>query len=349
MAGDRQFHIADYVVFSLTMIISIAIGIYHARKRRSASTNDYMVGSRSMRSFPLALSMVVSFESAILVLGFPAEIYTHGIIFFWIIISVPLSHLIVYRIVPRVIYPLKITTIYEYFDLCFKSKAVRTLASILALVHQVIYMGVVLFGPAIALQAVVGFPFEWSIIVLASVSILYTSTGGFRAVIWTDVFQSGIMILGAIVVLIKGTIDAGGPAEIYEHNLKGERLTLFNFDFNPSVRHTTWCLLFGGLVKGLSFGLNQASIQRISSASDQRTSERALLMCIPLYFITTLIPIAHGLIIYGYYSKIRCDPLANEEIENSNQIIALFVIDVFKSLPGLAGLFIAALFSACLR
>ncbi|XP_048246713.1 uncharacterized protein LOC124112462 isoform X8 [Haliotis rufescens] len=119
-------------------------------------------------------------------------------------------------------------------------------------------MGVVMFGPAIALEAVTGFPQTGSIFLVAAAAILYTAMGGLKAVIWTDVFQAVVMFAGMLSVIIKGTIDAGGIKAVWTTAAKGGRLNFFNFDMDPTVRHTFWDCFWGH-----SLIFNQSTIQRV--------------------------------------------------------------------------------------
>lgn len=108
------FSVADYVIFSLTIAISIGIGIYHAftgGKQRTAS--EYLVGNRKMSILPVTLSLIVSFESSIMMLAYPAEVYTYGIMFLLTSLGFMFATLLATRIVVPLIHPLKITSVYE--------------------------------------------------------------------------------------------------------------------------------------------------------------------------------------------------------------------------------------------
>ncbi|KAK6195839.1 hypothetical protein SNE40_001184 [Patella caerulea] len=345
----RGFHYADYIVFVTTIAISIGIGIYYAfAGSKMGTTSEYLVGSRSMKIIPVTLSLMVSFESSIMMLGFPAEVYTHGMMFWFTCFGFGFTMLIGSRLIVPLIHPLKITSVYEYLELRFKSKTVRTIGSSLALLNTVIYMGIVLFGPAIALQAVMGFPLVVSMSVVACASVLYTSIGGFKAVVWTDVFQTFIMLLGIFSVLIKGTIDIGGPSEVFRMGKEGGRLEIWNFDPDPTIRHTFWVLTIGVTLRSFGLAVGQAAIQRISSTPTQKKANWVMGVAGPLFFVTMSLATLEGLIAYAYYRKKGCDPLASGQITNPNQVMPLLVMDIFDSLPGMPGLFMASLFSASL-
>ena len=110
-----------------------------------------------MKSLPVAISLIVSFQSSIMMVGLPAESYVYGLQYIWS----PIGYFVVvvlgvFAIVP-VLYPLKLTTAYEYLEMRFQCKHVRTLGNPLFIIYSLFYMGVVLFGPAVALEKSPGF------------------------------------------------------------------------------------------------------------------------------------------------------------------------------------------------
>ncbi|KAH3807555.1 hypothetical protein DPMN_135900 [Dreissena polymorpha] len=253
----------------------------------------------------------------------------------------------VFVVVP-LIHPLKITSAYEYLELRFESRLVRTIATSIGILGTIVYMGIVLFGPAIALEAVTGLPQWTSIVLVAVASVIYTAIGGLKAVIWTDVFQAFVMFAGFFAVLIKGTVQIGGIGKTWEIAYDKGRVNLFNFDPDPTVRHTFWNLFLGNLIRGFGLVFNQSSIQRISSTPTIRAAKRVFLFLAPGFFISLSLAAIEGVIAYSYYEVKGCDPLASGQITNPNQIIPYMVMDIFYGIPGMPGLFLASLFSATL-
>ncbi|XP_067670312.1 sodium-coupled monocarboxylate transporter 1-like [Haliotis asinina] len=346
---SHQFHIADYLVFSFTIAISVGIGVYYAVKgRRKASASEYLVGGRKMKIIPVALSLMVSFESSIMMLGFPAEVYIYGIMFWLSTFGFMFANLIGTRLIVPMVHPLRLTSAYEYLELRFRSKLIRQLGTTLAYLSTLFYMGIVLFGPAIALEAVTGFPLAGSMAVVACASVCYTSIGGFKAVIWTDVFQTIIMLTGIFAILIKGTLEVGGPTEMWNINYENGRLNFFDFNTDPTVRHTFWSLFLGSSIRMIGLTIGQAAIQRISSTPTELQAKKVLFITGPAFFITLTLATLEGLVAFAYYYHRGCDPLKSNQITNPNQIIPFMVMDIFRELPGMPGLFMAALFSASL-
>lgn len=343
------FHIADYCIFALTIIISLGIGLYYALSGgKQRTTSEYFVGNRKMAILPVAISLMVSFESSIMMLGTPAEVYVYGLQWLMGNLGFFIANILSIIIVVPLVHPLKITSAYEYLELRFDSHAVRILGTVLGILSYTAYMGIVLFGPAIALEAVTGFPQWGSIVSVAAASVIYTSIGGLKAVIWTDVFQCAVMFAGFFAVLIKGTMQIGGIGKTWEIAYEKGRVNLFNFDPDPTVRHTFWSLFIGSIIRGFGLVFNQSSIQRISSTPTVDSARKVLMFVAPGFFLSLTLAGIEGIIAYAYYDTLGCDPLKSKQITNPNQIVPFMVMDIFKGLHGMPGLFMASLFSASL-
>ncbi|XP_060578013.1 sodium-coupled monocarboxylate transporter 2-like [Ruditapes philippinarum] len=188
-----------------------------------------------------------------------------------------------------------------------------------------------------------------SIIVVGVLGTIYTSIGGIRTVIWTDVFQFIILFGGLIVIIVMGTINVGGLAKIYEVTRDGSRLNFSTTSVDPRVRHTVWGFLTAGFVNWLPNCCNQSAVQRISSMRTVRDTKISTFLNVPAVFLYGIILIFFGLLLYTHYSIQECDPWSAEYVSNANQLIPYYVMNVFRNIPGMTGLFIAALFSGALR
>ncbi|KAH3837629.1 sodium-coupled monocarboxylate transporter 1-like [Dreissena polymorpha] len=345
----HPFKAADYVVFAMTVLSSVSIGVYFAIVgRKKQTTLNFFLGDRKLRYGPVALSLVVTFQSSVMLLGFPADVYMFG--FMIVLFSVgqcAAIYLSTCIIVP-LMYPLKVTSVYHYLQLRYNSNSVRLLTVSIGIVSQAIYMGSVLFGPAIALQSVTNVPVWASILCIAVAAIVYTSIGGILAVIWTDVLQCIIINFGIIATLIKGTIDAGGVANVFRENYNSRRLDIFDFNPDPTVRHTFWTIIIGSFIGSFSLTLNQSTIQRFNSTPSIEDAKKVLYIAGPVFVTMQSMSMAVGLICFAYYSVIGCDPIRSRNIDNMNQIVPFMVADIFRLYPGLSGLFISAMFSASL-
>jgi Na+/proline symporter len=114
------FVVGDYVVFCLTIAVSLGIGVYYACAGQK-TTSEYLVGSRQMKVLPVAVSLMVSFESSIMMLGFPAETYVHGMMFWLSNFGFLTSCLVATRMVVPLVHPLKITSVNEVIAIYLKN------------------------------------------------------------------------------------------------------------------------------------------------------------------------------------------------------------------------------------
>ncbi|XP_028352538.1 sodium-dependent multivitamin transporter isoform X2 [Physeter macrocephalus] len=210
------FSLVDYVVFVLLLVLSLAIGLYHAYRGWGRHTiGQLLLADRKMGCFPVALSLLATFQSAVAILGVPSEIYRFGTQYWFLGCSYFLGLLIPAHVFIPVFYRLHLTSAYEYLELRF-NKAVRVCGTVTFIFQMVIYMGVVLYAPSLALNAVTGFDLWLSVLTLGIVCTVYTALGGLKAVIWTDVFQTLVMFLGQLVVIIVGSAKVGGLGHVWD-------------------------------------------------------------------------------------------------------------------------------------
>lgn len=241
------FSLVDYVVFVLLLVFSLAIGLYHALRGWGQHTvGQLLMADRKMSCLPVALSLLATFQSAVAILGVPSEIYRFGTQYWFLGCSYFLGLLIPAHVFIPVFYRLHLTSAYEYLELRF-NKAVRVCGTVTFIFQMVIYMGVVLYAPSLALNAVTGFDLWLSVLTIGIVCTVYTALGGLKAVIWTDVFQTLVMFLGQLVVIIVGSRKVGGMVHVWEVASKHGRISGIELDPDPFVRHTFWTLAFGGV------------------------------------------------------------------------------------------------------
>ncbi|CAG7829113.1 unnamed protein product [Allacma fusca] len=345
MAGT--FSIMDWVVFAGTLVVSVLIGLYYAFIKKQRTNAELLVGGRNMAIFPSTMSLLATYMSAILVLGFAGEIYAHGSIIaemiFGALFYIPLGGLI---FLPT-LYNLKLTSVYEYLEIRFDSHVVRLLATATFITQIVLYMGVVLFAPALALKAVVDFPVDMTMFVIGLCAAVYTSIGGIKAVVWTDVFQIMMMLAGMLAIIIQGSIRLGGFGKAFTIANEHNRIQFLDLTVDPFLRHSTLNLFFGtGLWWLSSFGCHQTTVQRYCSMSTLKRAFWALLLTAPFVAVTMSFAVMTGIVIFANYAG--CDPLTLGLIKKKDQIAPYFVLEFLSPITGLMGLFIACLFSGSL-
>lgn len=344
---QMHFSTVDYVIFVVLLVASAGIGLYYAFSGgRQRTTQEFLLADRSMRCLPVSLSLLATFQSAVAILGAPSEIYTYGTQYWFLGCSYFLGLLIPAHIFIPVFYRLRLSSAYEYLELRF-SKSVRICGTVTFIFQMVIYMGVVLYAPALALNAVTGFDLWGAVLAMGLVCTLYTALGGLKAVIWTDVFQTIVMFAGQLAVIVVGTHQAGGIAEVWRKAQNGSRIAGLDLNPDPLERHTFWTLGVGGVFLMLAlYGVNQAQVQRYLSS---RTEKEAIMSCyavFPCQQVVLTLGCLMGLVMYARYGEES--PLDQGYVTTNDQMVLYFVMDVLRDLPGLPGLFVACLFSGAL-
>ncbi|XP_015517323.1 putative sodium-dependent multivitamin transporter isoform X1 [Neodiprion pinetum] len=337
---------ADYVVIGVMLAISASIGIYYRfTGGRQKTTEEYFSANRSMSIAPLSLALMVSFMSAITLLGISSENYMYGtqIIALYVgyTLGTPAS---LYLYLP-VFFKLQTMSAYEYLEMRFGVGA-RLLASIANSLQLLLYTGVVLYAPALALEATTGLPGDISVLLIGIICTFYSTVGGIKAVLITDVFQGILMFVAVIMIIIFGAINVeGGIAGIWQKALDGERIEIDNISPDPTMRHTWWSLTIGGFCTFLTlYGVNQVQVQRLLTVKTLSAAKMAMWGNWPFLTLLGVLTSFSGLAMYAYFAD--CDPLTAGQISASDMLMPYFVMKTMGHIPGLAGLFIAGIFSA---
>lgn len=233
----------------------------------------------------------------------------------------------------------------KYLEVRFNRK-LRLLASNLFLLEMIIYMGVVLYAPALALSAVTNLPKWTTIIVIGIVCTIYCVTGGIKAVLYNDIFQAVLMFLGLLLILLRA-LSLIGWSEMWQINLQNDRIQFLNWSFSPFERHTIWTQLIGGTFLHLSvFSINQTQLQRLLTLPTLKKSQLSLWVALPITMALSFITCLTGLVMYAFYKD--CDPLLSKKVSKPDQMIPYFMMDLFHKYPPLPGLIIAGIFAGAI-
>ncbi|XP_071964294.1 sodium-coupled monocarboxylate transporter 1-like isoform X1 [Antedon mediterranea] len=343
----RQFEVADYVVLTAMLAISMSIGLFYGcTGGKQQTTNEFLMANRNMNPFPVGISLVASFISAITVLGTPAENYVYGCMYWMFAFAYILTGLASAYFFLPVFYNLRVTSAYEYLEKRF-SKTVRLMGMVTFSLQMVIYMGIVIYAPSLALNAVTGLDLWGAVFAIGIVCTFYTTIGGMKAVLWTDVFQVTVMVIGFLAIIIRGSMDVGGLDRVWNISAEGGRIQFFDFDPDPTVRHTFWSVVIGGTFTWTAvYGVNQSQVQRYLTCGSQSVARIALLISTIGMVIVVCLACLSGLVMYAKYAG--CDPMLRGDVAKSDQLIPYLVMDLFSDMPGLPGLITSAVFSAAL-
>lgn len=332
----------DYGIFTLYLLITVAIGLYFSKGQRDIK--EYLMAGRSMKSVVVAITVMVSVFSGISFLGFPAEIYAHGmgysLLAFTSFITTPIINSLFMPFFHRV----KLFSAYQYLEARF-SGMLRTTIAVIFLSRTLLWLSLVIYAPALALEHVTGFPLWILVLAMGCITTIYTALGGMKAVIWGDVLQFIVLMGGLIAILIIAvTGTPGGLSGIWSAGIETGRIS-FNFSLDPVIRVTVWSVILGGSVHNLVLlATDQTSIQRYMTAKNLNTAKKSMWIkafvwvpCAFLFYFT-------GLVIYCFYKGAGYDPVASGALLNVDQILPYFVVNEMPR--GFAGLIIAGITAA---
>ncbi|XP_067906294.1 sodium-coupled monocarboxylate transporter 1-like isoform X2 [Heterodontus francisci] len=342
-----RFSTWDYVVFVAILLISALVGIYHAVVGRGQVTSEeFLLGNRQMSSLPVALSLTASFMSAVTILGAPYDTYHFGAVNAYFAIAYILVVILSAEVFLPIFYRLGVTSSYEYLEMRF-NRWVRLCGTILFMIQTILYTGIVIYAPALALNQVTNFNLWGSIISTGIVCTFYCTLGGLKAVVWTDVFQIVIMVTGLVAVIVRAMMLKGGISNILNTASHGGRLNFWNFDPSPFHRHTFWTIVIGGTFTWTAvYGVNQAQVQRYISCRTRLQAKVALYLNLIGLWIIIVCAGLSGLSMYSLYHD--CDPWTSGKVKAPDQLMPYMVLDILGGYPGLPGLFVACAYCGTL-
>jgi len=295
---SESFHRLDHLVVLGYLAFSIGLGIF---LRGQSTREEFFQASSSMGTMTVGLSVMATLFSANSFMMYPSTAYavslTAGavVIAFW-----AMAPVVIWVFIP-VYSRLKCRTAYEYLEQRFHV-SVRCLASGLFILLRVGWMASATYAASVAISGISGVDQIVVIISLGTVAIFYTMLGGLRAVMWTDVLQ--FFIFAGTIIFALGLLVSqgdGGLSGIIETYSKGRENLILNFSIDPTFRFTTWAMLIGSFLEGLSaFGADQVAVQRYIAARDVKTSQKGFVInMLGLSFIVpSLLCIGAGLFAY---------------------------------------------------
>lgn len=339
-------HTADFTVFGLYLLIVLLIGVCAGAFRRTRRSDaSYFLADRSMGWFPLGLSVMVTAFSAINFVAMPSEVFGHGL---YVVASLPVFLLVAFPIT-RVLIPffhdMRLTSAYEYLEHRFDDRA-RCLSSALFILWRVAWMSTALYASGTILAKVADIPPAAVIITAGIIAMLYTTLGGIRAVMWTDVLQFFVLVGGILAGLaLAGQAVQSNPQALDTLFESNHLRPFFPFDpdflsFDPRIRITLWSALLGTFVAFLTrYGADQVVVQRYFTGRSLRDIRRGFWLNIAaaLFAISLLVLLGLATALWS-----TTQPPAPAEAKPLFHLAALF-----RALPaGLTGLVAAGLMAA---
>lgn len=326
------------VVVYLAAIVLLGSRFY----RRHATPADYFLSGRRMSWIPVGISIIAADLSAITVMGTPAWAFSHNFELLWNSFGFLLAAPIVIAVFVPFYARLNLYTAYEYLERRFDVRA-RLLASLLFLVLRGTHVALVIYAPSLVMQMVTGLPAAYCVFLVGGLTTFYTTLGGMRAVIWTDVLQFATVMTGIGLIFATAFLNLpGGLPEAYKVAAAAGRLDAFNFSTDPRELTSIWAALAGGLVLCMGpLTTDQAILQRLFTTRSAVDCRRSILLQALLVVPVSVLLFCAGAALFSFY---QAHPERLASLPATDAIVPYFVLTELPA--GIAGLVIAAILSA---
>ncbi|UCD60543.1 MAG: sodium:solute symporter [Flavobacteriaceae bacterium] len=313
----------DWIILGGTLLFIVAYGVWKTRGTKNVS--DYVLGGNQAKWWTIGLSVMATQASAITFLSTPGQAFHDGMGFVQFYFGLPLAMIIICIVFIPLYHKLKVYTAYEFLERRFDLKT-RSLAAVLFLIQRGLAAGITIFAPSIILSAVLGWDLKTLNIIIGTLVIIYTVSGGTNAVSVTQKQQMFVIMTGMFIAFffILGYL----PADItFTKALKiagaSDKLNILDFSLNTQSRYTFWSGITGGMFLALAyFGTDQSQVQRYLSGRSIRESQLGLIFNgifkIPMQFFILLV----GVMVFVFYqynpSPLNFNPAATNAIMQSS-------------------------------
>ncbi|MDP3314050.1 sodium:solute symporter [Lutibacter sp.] len=312
----------DWIVLSGTLLFIVFYGVY--KTRGSKNVNEYLKGGSESKWWTIGLSVMATQASAITFLSTPGQAYHSGMGFVQFYFGLPIAMVIICIVFIPIYFKLKVYTAYEFLESRFDLKT-RSLAAILFLVQRGLAAGITIFAPAIILSSVLGWDLNTLNVIIGVLVIIYTVSGGTKAVSVTHKHQMAVIFTGmfiAFFIILSYLPDGINFSNALEIAGASGKMEILDFSFDLDNRYTFWSGIIGGTFLALSyFGTDQSQVQRYLSGKSVKEMQLGLifngLLKVPMQFFILLV----GVMVFVFYqfnaSPLNFNPLANESVKNS--------------------------------
>ncbi len=318
----------DWIVLVITLLAIISYGLY--KSRTSHNLDGYFLSNRSLPWGLVLLSIMGTQASAITFLSAPGQAYTDGMRFVQYYFGIPLAMIVICIFFVPIFSKLKVYTAYEYLENRFDGKT-RTLTSFLFLLQRGLSTGISVFAPSIILSSLLDWNIYWTNLFMGGLLIIYTMTGGAKAVAYTQQLQLIVIFTGmflAAYMVVNMLPENVGFIDALQVSGKLGKLNVITTGFtekgfNWSDQYNLWSGLIGGFFLALSyFGADQSQVGRYLTASSLKESRMGLIMNglvkVPMQFLILLV----GVLVFTFYQFNNAPIFFNQKqvtkIENSS-------------------------------
>ena len=314
----------DWTVLLGTLLFIVAYGTW--KTRGSKDLNAYLKGGNEANWWGIGISIMATQASAITFLSTPGQAYADGMRFLQFYFGLPVAMIILSVTFIPIYYRLKVYTAYEFLESRFDRKT-RTLSALLFLVQRGLAAGITIYAPAIILSTLLGWNLTWTNIFIGVLVIIYTVSGGTKAVTQTQKQQMAVMmggmILAGLMVIYLLPSKVGFQDALHVAGKMG-KLQMVDFSFDISERYTIWSGMTAALFLFMSyFGTDQSQVQRYLSGKSLNESRLGLIMNgllkVPMQFIILFI----GVMVFVFFQFNRppmfFNKVAQEKVMQTDQ------------------------------
>jgi solute:Na+ symporter, SSS family len=313
---------ADWVVLIATLAAIVLYGVWKGRRQRRLE--QYLLADRQLQWYTVALSVMATQASAITFLSTPGQAYSDGMRFVQFYLGLPIAMVILSITAVPIYHRLKVFTAYEYLETRFDNRT-RTLTAAIFLLQRGLGTAMTLLAPALIVSLVLGWNIQVTTIAIGVLVIIYTSSGGTKAVSWTQTHQLLISLTGmaiAMVIALKALPENVGFVDAVRVAGRMERMNIIDFRFDLSTPYNFWSGLFGGLMVALAyFGTDQSQVQRYLTGETVTQSRLGLLfnglVKVPMQFFILFV----GAMVFVFYQfvapPLSFNPVQSEKVRNS--------------------------------
>ncbi|OIN57439.1 sodium:solute symporter [Arsenicibacter rosenii] len=312
----------DWGILIVTLASIIFYGLYRSRGNRNM--DDYLLAGQSLPWYHVCLSVMATQASAVTFLSAPGQGYADGMRFVQFYFGLPLAMVVLSVTFVPIFHRLRVFTAYEYLEERFDGR-VRILTSLLFLLQRGLSTGLSIYAPAIILSTILGWNIYWTNLIMGGLVLIYTVTGGTKAISYTHIQQMLIVTLAmglAGYMTVHLLPERVGFTDALKVAGKAGRMNLIDLKFDPNSRYNLWSGLIGGFFLQLSyFGTDQSQVGRYLTGHSVGQSRLGLLMNgllkVPMQFLILMV----GVLVFSFYqfheSPIFFNKQETEKLKNS--------------------------------
>jgi SSS family transporter len=336
-----HFTALDFFVLIVYLAGTTALGLYIGRRQRSAS--DYFVAERSIPWWAVMFSIVASETSALTFISIPGLAYLGNLGFLQVVAGYILGRIVAANVLLPRYYQGQLVTAYALLEKRF-GLATRRFTSIVFMVTRGMADSVRVFATAIPIALILGgtvpqqYAMPGAIILLGVLTIIYTYKGGMKAVVWTELLQASVYLLGGIsAAILLGRSVPGGWGAIFDTASASDKLRVIDTYMGFDRPHTLFAGLLGGAFLSMaSHGADQLIVQRLLSSRSLKDAQRALIGSGLVVFVQFTLFLTVGIGLFAFYQ--------GRKFPTSDAIFPTFILEQMPT--GLIGLIVAAILAA---